>query len=184
MKAVLEPLEHRILLVTTLNGVPDWVSQGPAPIQQAGTQIPPFSPATGAIQSLAVHPGNPDIMYVGSVNGGVWRTTNATTGALWLPLTDQFPSLSIGSVALSPLADTLPMDHRNDVVYAATGAFSAFANVGGRGGLVMKTVNGGDRWELMPAAPFAGMNVTDIVPTRIGTGPVASGGTFSRTRIA
>ena len=30
----------------------------------------------GAIKAVAAHPTNPDIVYVGSVNGGVWRTGN------------------------------------------------------------------------------------------------------------
>src|SRR6266700_4259777 len=46
-----------------------WVSEGPV----TGT-----SQINGAIEAIAVHPTDPNILYVGSVNGGVWKTTNAT----------------------------------------------------------------------------------------------------------
>ena len=55
-----------------------WKEQGPRPIltntikQQAG-----------AIRSVVAHPTNPDIIWVGGVNGGVWKTTNATKESTW-----------------------------------------------------------------------------------------------------
>jgi hypothetical protein len=39
-------------------------------------------------------------MFIGGVNGGIWRTTNG--GATWTPLTDNQGSLSIASLALDP----------------------------------------------------------------------------------
>src|SRR5436305_6628008 len=38
----------------------------------------------GRIRSIAIQPGNANNMYVGSVSGGIWRTTNA--GASWFPV--------------------------------------------------------------------------------------------------
>ena len=37
-----------------------------------------FSPSAGAVEALAPGPSNPDVLYVGTVNGGVWKTTDAT----------------------------------------------------------------------------------------------------------
>src|SRR5207245_2750207 len=61
-------------------------------------------PVSGAIEVVAVHPNQPGTVFVGSVNGGIWRTSNATPGTTptWTPLTDQFPSLSIGAIAFAP----------------------------------------------------------------------------------
>src|SRR5262249_36491661 len=75
----LEPLEARTLLSTaTLLGVPDWVNQGPGPIangQAAGLHAGGIdNPVAGAVSAIAPHPTNPKIVYVGTVNGGVWKT--------------------------------------------------------------------------------------------------------------
>jgi hypothetical protein len=47
-------------------------------------------------------------MFIGSTNGGIWMTTDA--GVTWKPLTDDFASLSIASLALNstdPTGQTL-----------------------------------------------------------------------------
>lgn len=72
-----------------------WRSLGPAPI--------PVNAATsysGRISAIAVHPTNPDIVYIGAAQGGVYRSLNA--GATWTPLLDDALTLSIGSIAISP----------------------------------------------------------------------------------
>src|SRR5215471_17254733 len=110
-----ERLEDRLTPSTT------WVEQGPGPILGSGlTEGMPGNPVSGAVEAIAVHPTNPDIVYVGAVNGGVWKTTNATAdNPSWTPLTDlQLPALSINSVALSPVDP--------DVVFAGTGTTSSF----------------------------------------------------------
>ena len=68
-----------------------WLEQGPA-ISRSG-QVEGMSaqsnPVYGAVNVLAVHPTNPNILLIGSVNGGVWRTTNATAAnPSWTPTTD------------------------------------------------------------------------------------------------
>src|SRR5262245_62340442 len=70
---------------------PTWVEQGPGPILfDSNTRIPPNSPVSGAINAIVVSPTDPDLIYVGTVNGGVWRTTNGTADSpTWIPLTDQ-----------------------------------------------------------------------------------------------
>ena len=60
--------------------VPAWVSQGPGQIQGVGgVGITPNNAAIGAIQAVAVDPVNADRMFVAAVNGGIWRTLNATS---------------------------------------------------------------------------------------------------------
>src|SRR5688500_8024909 len=70
-----------------------WTPLGPAAITEGQSEGIPNRPAAGAIHALAPHPTNADILYVGAVNGGVWKTTNATAASpTWARLTD--PQLS------------------------------------------------------------------------------------------
>ena len=72
-----------------------WKALGPAPI--------PVSPTTsysGRVSAIAVHPTNPDIVYVGAAQGGLYRSLNG--GATWTPLLDNALSLSIGAIAIAP----------------------------------------------------------------------------------
>ncbi|MDA1013146.1 MAG: DUF4347 domain-containing protein, partial [Planctomycetota bacterium] len=58
------------------------VEQGPA-LTRAG-QVEGMeaqgNPVAGAISAIAVHPTNPEILYLGSPNGGIWKTENAVSG--------------------------------------------------------------------------------------------------------
>lgn len=89
----------------------------------------------GRILSIAWHPTNTNIIYVGSASGGLWKTTDG--GATWLPLTDNLASLAIGSVVLDP---TNP-----NIIYIGTGegSFNVDA-VFGAG--VFKSTDGGATW--------------------------------------
>jgi photosystem II stability/assembly factor-like uncharacterized protein len=75
-----------------------WVSAGPVNVN-------------GRIKSLAVSPGNRNLVYAGAADGGVWKTLNA--GLFWFPLMFTELSMAIGSIAVAP-SDP-------GVVYAATG---------------------------------------------------------------
>ena len=96
----IEQFEERALL-----SIGAWMPLGPSPIINGQTEnVAPkdllgqyLNQVVGAIQAVAVSPTNADLMYVGTVNGGIWRTNNATAAnPTWTPLTDSLPSLSIG----------------------------------------------------------------------------------------
>src|SRR5205823_220654 len=108
----LELLEDRALLAVALTGVPAWLAEGPGPILGGQTEGLNFdlahapaiftNPVSGAINAIAADPIIPDRVFVGTVGGGIWRTTTATAGSpTWTPLTDAFPSLSIRDLRIS-----------------------------------------------------------------------------------
>jgi hypothetical protein len=70
-------------------------SRGLTPIIQSG-DVPPNGTVSGAVQAIVTDPTNPNTMYVGATNGGVWVTRNG--GASWTPLSDNQRSLSIASL--------------------------------------------------------------------------------------
>lgn len=145
----IEALESRLLLSAVLTA-PDWFDQGPAPAEQSGVVVPQNNEVSGAVQSIAVNPNNTSQIIIGTVNGGVWRTTNASTASAadiaaidWTPLTDQLGSLSIGVVAYDP------SDVTGNTFYAGTGHFgNSFDSAGAPVGLY-RTTNGGASWTLL-----------------------------------
>jgi photosystem II stability/assembly factor-like uncharacterized protein len=95
----------------------------------------------GAIKAVAAHPTDSNILYVGGINGGIWRTTNAKAATPhWTPLTDDLPSLSISSLAFDPTDPT----HRTLV--ACIGRYSSFRFIGGPDTGILRTTDGGDNW--------------------------------------
>lgn len=65
----------------------------------------------GRTRAVAGVPSQPDVFYIGAVDGGVWRTRDA--GRTWQPIFDEQPSQSIGAIAIAP-SDP-------NVIYVASG---------------------------------------------------------------
>ncbi len=61
-----------------------------------------IGPATmgGRIDDFAVVESNPNIVYVGTASGGVWKTTN--NGTTWEPVFDKESVSTIGDIAIAP----------------------------------------------------------------------------------
>jgi photosystem II stability/assembly factor-like uncharacterized protein len=57
-------------------------------------------PRGGRTRAVAGVPGQPNVFYIGAVNGGVWTTDDA--GRTWRPLFDDQPTQSIGALAIAP----------------------------------------------------------------------------------
>ncbi len=72
-----------------------WTPLGPAPIPVNGS-----TSYSGRVSAIAVHPTNPDIAYVGTAQGGLYRTLNG--GATWTPLMDNALTIAIGAVTIAP----------------------------------------------------------------------------------
>ena len=160
-----EQLEERYLLTTT-PGI--WQFQGPAPIRNGQTSVPPNNLVSGAVESIAVNPDNPSQIYVGTVNGGVWRTDNANPNSpdatVWTPLTDQLASLAMGDIAFSPL------DPSGNTLFAGTGSYSSLGAAGGPAIGVLRTTDGGANWSTFSLPGFQ-HQIKTVLPTTIDLDP-------------
>ncbi len=75
-----------------------WSPIGPDPIPNGQTTTV-STPVSGRTTSIVIHPTDPNTVYVGTAQGGVYRTLDG--GATWTAIFDQAASLAIGSLALS-----------------------------------------------------------------------------------
>lgn len=92
----------------------------------------------GRISSLAIHPSDPQTIFIGAASGGVFRSTNS--GNDWQAVFDEAEILSIGDVAISP-SDP-------QVIYVGTGEANAGGGSVAYDGFGMyKSVDGGDTWQ-------------------------------------
>lgn len=80
-----------------------WTPIGPAPIPN-GQTTSTVSSVSGRVTAIDVHPTNPNIAYVGTAQGGLYRTTDG--GATWTAIMDTASSLAIGAVTINPLTPT------------------------------------------------------------------------------
>lgn len=76
-----------------------WVPIGPFPIPN-GQTTGVSTPVSGRTVAIAVHPTNSEIAYVGTAQGGLYRTTDG--GASWVALMDGAQSLAIGTLTFAP----------------------------------------------------------------------------------
>ena len=97
----------------------------------------------GRTRTIAVHPTDPDILYLGAASGGIWKTTDR--GTTWTELDDFLPSLSVTSIIVHPT--------NSDTLYAATGE-SILAGTQAQsspGAGIFRSINGGNTWKLAKA---------------------------------
>ena len=53
-----------------------WTNIGPLGIDMTSSFIPYWGNVSGRVRGIDVHPTNPDIVYIGSAAGGIWKTTD------------------------------------------------------------------------------------------------------------
>lgn len=89
----------------------------------------------GRAVAVAGVPGDSTTFYFGSVNGGIWKTTDA--GVVWKPIFDGQPVASIGALAVAP------SDPRT--IYAGTGESDIREDLSSGNG-VYKSSDAGTTW--------------------------------------
>ncbi|MCE5266813.1 MAG: hypothetical protein LLG00_02875, partial [Planctomycetaceae bacterium] len=157
----IEQFEERALL-----SIGAWTAIGPSPIDYGQTEnVAPtttsgqyLNQVTGAVQAVAAHPTNANILYVGTTNGGIWRTDNAqAANPTWTALTDTTKSLSIGSLSFDPT------DATGQTLVAGIGRFSDYSRVGGSLTGILRTTNGGTTWtQLDGTGALTGLNIIGV----------------------
>jgi photosystem II stability/assembly factor-like uncharacterized protein len=90
----------------------------------------------GRIADIEGVPGNPNIVYVASSSGGLWKTING--GTTWSPIFERQGTISMGDIALEP--------NNPDVIWAGTGE-SATRNSVSFGDGVYRSNDGGKSWQ-------------------------------------
>src|SRR5271163_5213085 len=64
----------------------------------------------GRTRAVAGVPNQPNLFYIGAVNGGVWKSDDY--GRTWTPIFDQQPTQSVGAIAVAP--------SDSSIIYAAS----------------------------------------------------------------
>jgi photosystem II stability/assembly factor-like uncharacterized protein len=101
---------------------------------------------TRAVSGVA---SQPNVFYIGAVNGGVWKTTDY--GRTWQPIFDQQPTGSIGAIAVAPSDPNIVYVgsgeglHRPDLsvgdgIYKSTDAGATWTHLGLREGQQISTM--------------------------------------------
>ncbi|MEM1067636.1 MAG: Ig-like domain-containing protein [Planctomycetota bacterium] len=159
----------------------EWVDEGPQGTirGQLEANTTPNRRVTGAIHTVLAHPTDPDTVYIGGVNGGIWKTTEFTEVIPeWTPQIDDLESLSIGAMAF----DT--SDPTSNTLVAGTAKYSSFGGFGGVRGLVYRTDDGGDNWTQLQGTGIRNENISGIAArgdTIIVTSNANAGGVFRST---
>lgn len=108
---------------STLDEDPFWIQRGPTNIG-------------GRLTDIVGHPTDDNTFYIASAAGGVFKTTDS--GLNWTPITDGFPTPSMGALAIDPV--------NPETIYCGTGEANS-ANDSYFGSGIYKSINGGDTWQ-------------------------------------
>ncbi len=105
-----------------------------------GIDVRSIGPAgmSGRITAIDVVTDQPDIMYVGSASGGLWKSESG--GIDWKPIFDEQKSMSIGAIAIQ--------QNNPDVIWAGTGEGNPRNSLNGGYGLY-KSLDAGKTWQLV-----------------------------------
>ncbi len=93
---------------------------------------------SGRVTAIDVVVSNPDVMYVGTASGGLWKSTSG--GIKWKPIFDKEVTASIGAVAIQ--------QSNPSVIWVGTGEGNPRNSLNGGYG-VYKSLDGGKSWKGM-----------------------------------
>ena len=93
---------------------------------------------SGRVTSIDVVESNPEIMYVGTASGGIWKSTSG--GIKWKPIFEKELTASIGAVAIQ--------QSNPSVIWAGTGEGNPRNSLNGGFG-IYKSLDAGKTWKAM-----------------------------------
>jgi photosystem II stability/assembly factor-like uncharacterized protein len=93
---------------------------------------------SGRVTSIDVVESNPEIMYVGTASGGIWKSTSG--GIKWEPIFENELTASIGAVAIQ--------QSNPSVIWAGTGEGNPRNSLNGGFG-IYKSLDAGKTWQAM-----------------------------------
>ena len=93
---------------------------------------------SGRVTAIDVVTNNPEVMYVGTASGGLWKSESG--GIKWKPIFEKEKTASIGAVAIQ---QTNP-----SVIWVGTGEGNPRNSLNGGFG-VYRSLDGGKNWEVM-----------------------------------
>lgn len=96
-------------------------------------------PIGNRADAIVGEPGNPNVIYIGSAAGGIFKTTDA--GIDWHPIFDHQDVAAIGSLAIAPSA--------HNVVWAGTGESFLIRPDYPMGDGIYKSTDSGHSWQRM-----------------------------------
>jgi len=96
---------------STPSSGPSWSAIGPAPIPNGQTEPADANgisltqaPVSGRLTAVAIDPADPNTVYAGAAQGGVYQSRDG--GLTWTALTDSAMTLAVGSLKLDPTDGT------------------------------------------------------------------------------
>ncbi len=89
----------------------------------------------GRITTIAINPVNHLLIYIGTANGGVWKSTNFCQS--WTSIFDGQNTSSIGAIAIDPV--------NPEIIYCGTGESNSLRSYYPGTG-IYKSTNGGSSW--------------------------------------
>ncbi|NNE55622.1 MAG: glycosyl hydrolase, partial [Flavobacteriales bacterium] len=92
-----------------------------------------YAPGNGRVNCVAIDPNNPNLYYVGTPAGGIWKGTG---NGDWTPISEQLPTMGVSGIVVT--------DAEPSTIYIGTGDSDGFDtySVG-----VLKSTNEGQSWE-------------------------------------
>src|SRR5207248_1575926 len=140
------------LAASASTSVIQWTPLGPAPINDSAEG---YGNVSGRVTAIAVDQSDTtgNTVFIGGAYGGVWKTTNGAdpdpNAVKWSALTDDQPTLAVGSIALKPdNMDCKSANPTNCVILVGTGepdnSADSYYGLG-----IMRSTDGGGTWSLI-----------------------------------
>ena len=109
---------------------------------------------SGRITAIDAVASNPDLIYVGSASGGVWKSVSG--GIAWEPIFEEETTASIGAIAIQ--------QSNPSVIWVGTGEGNPRNSLNGGDG-IYKSLDGGKSWKKMGLAATRHIHRIIIDPT-------------------